>query len=422
MFGQPSVPIRPGPWSNYLARLEQARPSIQVDPQYFALLQRVDRALTVSCPVVMDDGSLQFFEGFRVQHNLTRGPGKGGIRFHSQVTLEEVAALAAWMTIQCATVNLPFGGSMGGVVCDPRRLSQGELERLTRRYINEISLLIGPQVDVPAPDIGTDERIMAWAYDTYSMNEGFPVGAVVTGKPEALGGAVGRMDMPGWGVFVAAEEIAQHQGLPIPGARVAIHGFGHMGSAVARSFADAGALVVAVSDSYGAIYCPKGLAPRAVQQHVKATGTVLGFPGSTALPGEELLALPVDFLVPAALSDVITPANARSIQAKILVEAATAPVNPAADELLAQRGVTVVPDLVASSGGLTVDYLEWVQGASEFYWRYEEIHAQVAKIMRASVDAVAALAAERKLDLRTAAIVLGAERVMVADRLRGIYP
>jgi glutamate dehydrogenase (NAD(P)+) len=370
----------------------------------------------------MDDGSVQIFTGYRVHHSSVLGPTKGGIRYAPQVDLDEVRALAMWMTWKCALMHLPYGGAKGGVAVDPLTLSRGELERLTRRYATEIAVLMGPQRDIPAPDVGTNDQIMAWIMDTYSMHAGHSIPAVVTGKPVSIGGSAGRREATGRGVMITAREAARRWELPFAGARVVVQGFGNVGSVAASLLHDQGCRIIAVSDIYGGVVNPDGLDPRAILQYVHDTGRVPGFRGGEAIGNETLLELPCDILVPAAIEGQITGANASRIQTKLIVEGANGPTTPDADEILTARGVLVVPDILANAGGVIVSYFEWVQDLSSLFWSEEEINARLEPIMMGAFDRVAAAAREREVDLRTAAMVTAVQRVADALMTRGIYP
>ncbi|HZY70915.1 MAG TPA: Glu/Leu/Phe/Val dehydrogenase [Thermoplasmata archaeon] len=387
------------------------------------MLKAPKRELTVNFPVRMDDGSYRVFTGHRVQYNMARGPTKGGIRYHPQVTLDEVRALAAWMTWKCAVVNLPYGGGKGGVVCDPKHMSQSELERLTRRYASEIAPLIGPEVDIPAPDVYTDSQTMAWIMDTYSMQKGFSVPGVVTGKPISLGGSEGRGEATGRGCVYVIREAAGHAGIHMKGPTVAIQGFGNAGSVAAQLlYHDHGAKIIALSDSKGGITNPNGLNPTEVEAHKKKTGSVIGFPGSKPVSNTEILELPCDVLIPAALENQITQKNADKIQAKLVAEAANGPTTPEADTILYERKITVLPDILANAGGVTVSYFEWAQDIQGFFWSLEEVNQRLERVMVQSYAEVHKVAEARKIHNRTAAYVVAIQRVVDAIKIRGIYP
>ncbi|MBL0285733.1 MAG: Glu/Leu/Phe/Val dehydrogenase [Zoogloea sp.] len=412
-----------GPWETYLVQIDRVEPHLSAELRPLApLLTRPKRALIVDVPIRLDNGEVAHFEGYRVQHNLSRGPGKGGIRYHPDVTLAEVMALSAWMTVKNAVVNVPFGGAKGGVRVDPKLLSMPELERLTRRYTSEINILIGQDKDIPAPDINTNEQVMAWIMDTFSMNEGKTSMGVVTGKPISLGGSLGRKDATGRGVFVSTVEAARRLGMQIEGAKVAIQGFGNVGEASARLFANAGAKVVALQDGSGAIANPAGLDVRAVKAFRHQSGSLIGAPGAETIDADRFWRCDVDILVAAAMENQITASNAGSIKARILTEGANGPTTPEADLILQENGVTVIPDVLANAGGVTVSYFEWVQDISAFFWTEEEINARLDRIMREAFAAVWDAAQAKGVVMRTAAFVLGCERVLMAHKLRGLYP
>ena len=412
-----------GPWETYLVQIDRVEPHLSAELRPLApLLTRPKRALIVDVPIRLDNGEIAHFEGYRVQHNLSRGPGKGGIRYHPDVTLAEVMALSAWMTVKNAVVNVPFGGAKGGVRVDPKLLSMPELERLTRRYTSEINILIGQDKDIPAPDINTNEQVMAWIMDTFSMNEGKTSMGVVTGKPISLGGSLGRKDATGRGVFVSTVEAARRLGMQIEGAKVAIQGFGNVGEASARLFANAGAKVVALQDGSGAIANPAGLDVRAVRAFRHQHDTLIGAPGAETIDAGHFWRCDVDILVAAAMENQITASNAGSIKARILTEGANGPTTPEADLILQENGVTVIPDVLANAGGVTVSYFEWVQDISAFFWTEEEINARLDRIMREAFAAVWDAAQAKGVVMRTAAFVLGCERVLMAHKLRGLYP
>ncbi len=387
------------------------------------ILKHPKRELTVNFPVRLDDGSSRVFTGHRVQYNMARGPCKGGIRYHPQVTLDEVRALAAWMTWKCATVNIPYGGAKGGVICDPKHMSTGELERLTRRFASEISSIIGPEIDIPAPDVYTDSQTMAWIMDTYSMQKGYSVPGVVTGKPISLGGSEGRGEATGRGCAYVVREAAKDVGVRVKGGTVAVQGFGNAGSVAANILYDEqGAKIVAVSDSKGGIYKADGFNPHAVEEHKKKTGSVVGFPGAKAISNEDVLETKADILIPAALENQITAKNADRISAKIIGEAANGPTVPEADEILFQKKVVVLPDILANAGGVTVSYFEWAQDIQGYYWPLAEVNQRLEQVMVRSYGDVHKVATERKVHHRTAAYVVAIQRVVDAMRIRGIYP
>jgi glutamate dehydrogenase (NAD(P)+) len=411
-----------GPWGTFLQQVDRVTPYLGSLSRWVETLKRPKRILIVDVPIALDNGTVTHFEGYRVHHNLSRGPGKGGVRFHQNVTLSEVMALAAWMSIKNAAVNVPYGGAKGGVRVDPRDLTLGELERMTRRYTSEINILIGPQTDIPAPDVNTNEQIMAWMMDTYSMNLGKTATGVVTGKPISLGGSLGRHDATGHGVFVMSGEAARRLGIDIADARVTVQGFGNVGGVAARLFADAGAKVIAVQDHTGTIFAGGGLDTRALRAYVDSTGGVAGFPGAEAIANDAFWEVETEFLIPAALEDQINERNAQRICAKIVVEGANGPTTPAADDILHDQGVLVIPDVIANAGGVTVSYFEWVQDFSSFFWSEEEINQRLDRIMREAFVVIWNVAEEHKISLRTAAFVVACTRILRAREVRGLYP
>jgi len=378
--------------------------------------------LIVNVPIRMDDGTIKTFPAYRVQHDVSRGPAKGGVRYHWKVTLDEVKALAAWMTWKCAVVNIPFGGGKGGIRCNPKEMSPGELERLTRRYTTEILPIIGPEKDIPAPDVYTTPQTMAWMMDTYSMHMGYTVPGVVTGKPLEVGGSRGRDTATARGCTYTVEEAAKHLGVNLNGATVAVQGFGNAGSVAAVLMNELGSKIIAVSDSKGGILNRGGLDVEKVIEHKRVTGSVTGFPESEPLSNEDLLVLDCDVLVPAALEMVITEKNAADVKAKIVAEAANGPTTPEADEILYDNGVFVIPDILASAGGVTVSYFEWVQDISRLFWREEDVNARLREIMTESFHRTLDISREHKVNMRTAAYMLGVGRVAEATKLRGLYP
>ncbi|HXY47789.1 MAG TPA: Glu/Leu/Phe/Val dehydrogenase [Thermoplasmata archaeon] len=396
---------------------------IGIDSGVREILKHPKRELTVNFPVHMDDGSNRVYTGYRVQYNMARGPCKGGIRYHPQVTLDEVRALAAWMTWKCAVVNIPYGGAKGGVICDPKHMSKGELERLTRRYTSEISSIIGPEMDIPAPDVYTDGQTMAWIMDTYSMQKGYSVPGVVTGKPISLGGSEGRGEATGRGCAYVIREAAKDLGVKVKGATVSIQGFGNAGNIAANILYDEqGAKIIATSDSKGGIYKADGLNPHAVEEHKRKTGSVVGFPGAKSVSNDEVLEMKADILIPAALENQITAKNADKIQAKIVGEAANGPTVPAADSVLFEKKITVLPDVLANAGGVTVSYFEWAQDIQGFFWTLGEVNQRLEQVMVRSYNDVHKVAVERKVHHRTAAYVVAIQRVVDAMRIRGLYP
>jgi glutamate dehydrogenase (NAD(P)+) len=405
-----------------IRQLEAAAYYLNLDRSLLEILKHPRRELIVNFPVKMDDGSIRVFTGYRVHHNPARGPAKGGIRYHPEVTLDETRALAMWMTWKCAVVNIPYSGAKGGVVCDPKRLSIHELENLTRRYITEISIMVGPESDIPAPDIGTNPQVMAWIMDTYSMHKGYTVPAVVTGKPVAIGGSEGRLEATGRGVTVVAHEAAKLLGFGLEGARVVIQGFGNVGSATAKLMHQAGAKVIAISDARGGIYNPNGLDIPSLLHCAGRDGCIQAYRDADPITNKELLELPCDILVPAAIHGVITSENAHNIRARIIVEAANGPVTPDADRILLDNGVLIVPDILANAGGVVVSYFEWVQDLQAFFWEEEEVNARLEKVMRRSFEHVRQVAEKNKVDLRMGAYIIGVQRVAEATTIRGIYP
>jgi len=412
-----------GPWHIFLQQIERVAPLLdrKLWP-WVETLRRPKRSLIVDVPIRLDNGETAHFEGYRVHHNTSRGPGKGGVRFHQDVTLSEVMALAGWMTIKNAVVNVPFGGAKGGVRVDVRQLSGSELERVTRRYTSEINMMIGPDKDIPAPDMNTNAQVMAWMMDTYSMNQGRTATGVVTGKPLSLGGSLGRADATGRGVFVTAREAAGKLGIPVRDARVAVQGFGNVGEASARMFAQAGARIVAIQDVTGTVYNANGLDIVALGKHLASHGTLVGAPGGETIATDAFWAIPCEFLVPAALEAQINKFNAAGIRARVIVEGANGPTTPEAEAILAERGTIIVPDVLANAGGVTVSYFEWVQDFSSFFWSEDEINQRLERIMVDAFNGIWALAVERRLTLRTAAFVIGCSRVLEARALRGLYP
>jgi glutamate dehydrogenase (NAD(P)+) len=411
------------PYVTAQRQFDQAASILNLDEGMRQVLREVRRELTVNFPVRMDDGSIRIFTGYRVQHNLTRGPAKGGIRYHPQVSLDEVKALAMWMSWKCAVTNLPYGGAKGGVICDPRQMSQKELENLTRRFASEISILIGPESDIPAPDVNTNQQTMAWIMDTISMEKGYSVPAIVTGKPLSIGGSEGRQAATGRGVMVVTLEACHRQGIDPTTTTVAIQGFGNVGSVSAELLHAEGFKVVAVSDVYGGIYNPQGLDIPSLLGHVSSQGKVEGFLGATqAITNSALLELPVTILIPAALENQLTMANAARIQARMVVEAANGPTTPEADDIFHQRGVTLIPDILANAGGVTVSYFEWVQDLQSFFWEEKEINGRLTKIMQSAYEQVDELAREHHTTLRMGAYCLAVKRVADATSVRGIYP
>jgi len=410
------------PLSMAQRQFDLAAERLQLDPSLRAVLRECRRELTVRFPVKMDDGSLRMFEGYRVQHNIARGPAKGGIRYHPATTLDEVKALAMWMTWKCAVVGIPFGGAKGGVVCDPKHLSRRELEQMTRRYAAEISLLIGPERDIPAPDVNTDAQIMAWIMDTYSMTVGYSAPAVVTGKPIAIGGSEGRTEATSRGCLYVLREAARDRDWKLDELTAVVQGFGNVGAGLAKLLVQDGIRVIAVSDSTGGVLNTRGLDIPKLIAHKRETGSVVGFQDSDRLTNDELLELPCDILAPCALEDQINRLNAHRVRARLIAEGANGPVSPDADLVLWDRGIPCLPDVLANAGGVTVSYFEWVQDLQFFFWEEDEINNRLERVMRKAYRSVVEIADRHKVDLRTAAQMLAIGRVAEATRIRGIYP
>src|SRR6186713_1937768 len=409
------------PWHVAQQQFDAAAEKLNMDPGLREVLREPRREFTTHFPVKMDDGSVRVFTGYRVQHNLGRGPAKGGIRFHQDVSLDEVKALAMWMTWKCAVVGIPFGGGKGGVVVDPKKLSKRELENLTRRFATEIEVLIGPERDIPAPDVNTNAQTMAWIMDTYSMHHGYTIHGVVTGKPIAVGGSLGRNEATARGAVFTLQQWARETHQPLSGARVSIQGFGNAGSIAATLLRDEGATIVAVSDSSGGIHNPAGLEPAKVSAWKQEHGTVVGFPGADGVSNQEILELDCDILVPAALENQITKHNAPRIQARVVAEAANGPTTPEADEILYDRGVFVIPDILCNAGGVTVSYFEWVQDMQSFFWTESRINERLTDIMRRSFAEVLKSSMQHRVNMRTAAYMTSISRVAAVHKLRGIY-
>ncbi len=409
------------PFDAMMSRFDRAAELLDLEPGIYKILRNPEKQITVSCPIVLDNGEVEVFTGHRVLYNTSRGPGKGGIRFDMHVTLEEVKALAAWMTWKCAVVNIPFGGAKGGVVCDPLKMSVGELERLTRRYTNGIIQTLGPDSDVPAPDVNTNERVMAWVMDTYSMHVGHTTTAVVTGKPVEMGGSLGRREATGRGCMIVTTDALQHLGMSVKGATVAIQGFGNVGSIAALLLEQAGAKIVGIGDRYGAFHNAKGINVGDAIEYATKNKSLKGFKGGEAISGNDLLTLDVDVLLPAALESVITTKNAHDIRAKVVCEGANGPTTAAADSILDEKGIFVIPDILANAGGVTVSYFEWVQDRGGYFWDEKTVNDRLTEIMRRSFADVLALAKTHKVNMRTAAYMLSISRVAAVHRLRGIY-
>jgi glutamate dehydrogenase (NAD(P)+) len=409
-------------WAVALRQLDDAARLMNLDPGVHEVLRNPRRALEVSVPTRMDGGNVRVFTGYRVHHNTSRGPSKGGLRYHPDVTLEEVKALAMWMTWKCAVVGIPFGGAKGGVVVDPKELSAGELQRMTRRYASEILPLIGPERDIPAPDLGTNEQIMAWIMDTYSTREGFSVPGVVTGKPLAIGGSKGRPHATARGVMDITLATMKHLGMSVEDARVVVQGFGNVGGGTVELLHDQGCRIIGVSDVGGGVYNPQGLSPQGLAAHHPREGSLRGYEGGDAVTNQELLELDCDVLIPAAIEGQLTEANADRVKAQVVVEAANGPTTPEADAIFDDRGILVVPDILANAGGVTVSYFEWVQDLQAYSWTEDEVNDRLRTIMeRAYVDVIE-LAEDRKVSMRNAATILGVGRVAEAHSTRGLYP
>jgi len=405
-----------------LDNFDLAANALELDDNVRAMIKYPERVLEVAVPVRMDTGKIVRYRGYRVQHNTARGPAKGGIRFHPNVTVDEVKALATWMTWKCAVVNIPFGGGKGGVTCSPKEMSIGEIERLTRRYASAILPLIGPDQDIPAPDVYTTPQIMAWIMDTYSMTKGYPIPGVVTGKPVGLGGSLGRNEATGRGVFYTILSSCEHLGIPLKGSRVVVQGFGNAGSIAAHLLDSNQAYVIAVSDSRGCIFNHHGLDIPKVMMHKERTGTVVGFPGSEAITPEELLGLDCEILIPAALENAVTEENAHTVSARIVAEAANGPVTPEADRILDAKGVFVIPDILCNAGGVTVSYFEWVQDEQHLFWEAQDVYNRLERVMKTAFQEVLRIYLDRRTTMRIAANMLGVSRVADATKLRGLYP
>jgi len=395
---------------------------LKLDPGLRQVLRTPKRVLEVSVPTKMDNGQLKVFTGYRVQHNIARGPAKGGIRYHPNVTLDEVKALAAWMTWKTATVNIPYGGGKGGVICDPKRMSKSELERMTRRFTSEILPIIGPERDIPAPDVYTDAQTMAWIMDTYSMTTGYSSLGVVTGKPISLGGSLGRNEATARGCLFVVEEACKAKKMPLRGATVAIQGFGNAGSIAARLFAEKKAKVVAISDSRGGVYNTRGIDPLKAIRYKERSGTVVGMPGASRISNDDLLTVKCDILIPAALENAITLHNADQIKAKIVAECANGPTTPHADEVLHRKGVLVLPDILANAGGVTVSYFEWAQDLQGYFWQENEVNARLEMVMKHAFNDVYETMRKYHAHMRAAAYILAVGRVAEATLVRGLFP
>lgn len=415
-------PTRNSPWGTYLSQIDAVEPYLGHLSRWVETLRRPKRALIVDIPIELDNGNVAHFEGYRVQHSLTRGPGKGGVRYHPDVTLEEVMALSAWMTIKNAAVNLPYGGAKGGIRVDPKQLSMKELEKMTRRYTSEIGIIIGPTQDIPAPDVNTNGQIMAWMMDTYSMNVGATATGVVTGKPIPLGGSLGRVAATGRGVFVVGREAMRRLNIAMEGARIAVQGFGNVGSIAAKLFAANGAKIVCVQDHTGTIQNEHGMDMQDLLDHLAKTGGVGGFKGADAIANENFWDVKTDVLIPAALEGQITEERAKRIHTRLILEGANGPTTPDGEAVLADRGIVVVPDVIANAGGVTVSYFEWVQDFSSFFWTEDEINLRLDKILIGAFKGIWETSELHKIPLRTAAFTVACTRVLQAREERGLYP
>jgi glutamate dehydrogenase (NAD(P)+) len=418
----PTSHLRENPFELAQEQLRKVAEAFRIDPNLVRVLERCKKAVAVSVPVSMDDGTIQVFDGYRVTHNIARGPSKGGIRYHPDVTLDEVKALAMWMTWKCALMGIPFGGAKGGVVCDPKQLSQAELQRMTRRFTSEIVNEIGPEKDIPAPDVGTNPMVMAWIFDTYSMNKGHSVLGVVTGKPLNLGGSLGRLEATARGAHYCIREAVAKRGRSLEGMRVVVQGFGNVGSYLAKFVAEDGAKVVALSDSSGGVYNPNGIDVALALAHKQETGRLDGVKDAEQVTNDELLLLDCDVLAPCALEQVITSENADKIKARVICEGANGPTTPTADEILEDRGVLVLPDILANAGGVVVSYFEWVQGLQEYFWKEDEVNARLNDITSRAFHETWATYEAKSVNMRIAAYGLAVQRVSEATMTRGLYP
>jgi len=418
----PTSHLRENPYEIARAQLRKVGETFAIDPNLVRVLEQCKKSVVVSVPVVMDDGVTRVFEGSRVTHNVARGPSKGGIRYHPDVTLDEVKALAMWMTWKCALSGIPFGGAKGGVVCNPKEMTEGELQRMTRRFTSEIINEIGPEKDIPAPDVGTDGRVMAWIFDTYSMNKGHSVLGVVTGKPLTIGGSLGRQEATARGALYCVREAVRKRQLSLQTTTVAVQGFGNVGSFLARFLAEDGAKVIAISDSVTGLYNANGIDVHAAIAHKRETGSLVGFRGAERITNDELLLLDCDVLAPCALEQVITDENAARVKAKIVVEGANGPVTPAADDILEDKGILVLPDILANSGGVIVSYFEWVQGLQEYFWKEPEVNAKLNDIVTRAFNETWQTQESRGTSMRMAAYGIAVQRVADATTTRGIYP
>ena len=418
----PSSHLKENPWEMARSQLRQTAAQLGMEDSMLNVLLECKKCVSVSVPTRMDDGSVRVFEGFRCTHNVARGPSKGGIRYHHEVTLEETKALAMWMTWKCALMGLPFGGAKGGVVVNPKELSVLELERMTRRYTTEIINFIGPEADIPAPDVGTSPREMAWIFDTYSMNKGYSVLGVVTGKPLEVGGSVGRIEATARGAAFCVREALRKQDLSIEGRRVAVQGFGNVGSNLAVILAGQGATIVALSDSRGGVHNADGIDVRAALGHKRDTGSLDGLAGAETITNDELLLVDCDVLAPCALEQVVSETNADAVKAKVIVEGANGPLTPAADDILEANGALILPDVLANAGGVVVSYFEWVQGLQEYFWKEDEVNARLNEIVKRAFEETWSTRADRSTSMRLAAYGLAVQRVAEATVTRGLYP
>ena len=414
--------LRENPYDIAREQLRRVAAAFDIDDNLVNVLSECKKAVEVSIPVAMDDGVTQVFKGYRVTHNIARGPSKGGIRYHPDVTLDEVKSLAMWMTWKCALMGIPFGGAKGGVISNPKRMSRGELERMTRRYTSEIINEIGPEKDIPAPDVGTNASVMAWIFDTYSMNKGHPVLGVVTGKPLTIGGSLGREEATARGSLYCIRDAVMHKGLSLEGMTVAVQGFGNVGSYLAKFLAEDGATVIAISDSTTALYNPNGIDISAAFAHKRETGSLAGLKNAEEITNDELLLLECDVLAPCALEQVITRENADKVKAKVLCEGANGPTTPTADSILEANGVLILPDVLANAGGVVVSYFEWVQGLQEYFWKETEVNAKLNDIVTRAFEETWECAQQRDVPMRLAAYGLAVQRVAEATTTRGIYP
>jgi glutamate dehydrogenase (NAD(P)+) len=414
--------LRENPFQIARRQLRNVADVFEIEDSLVNVLQECKKAVEVSIPTKLDDGSVRTFTGYRVTHNVARGPSKGGIRYHPDVTLDEVKSLAMWMTWKCSLMRIPFGGAKGGVVCDPKEMSRGELERMTRRYTSEIINEIGPEKDIPAPDVGTDANTMAWIFDTYSMNKGHSVLGVVTGKPLTIGGSLGREEATARGAMYCLQAALAQQQKPLEGLRIAVQGFGNVGSFFAKLVAELGATVIAVSDSTGGLYNAAGVDVAAAFAHKRRGGSLTELKGGDKLGNDELLYLECDVLAPCALEQVISEANADKVRAPMIVEGANGPITPTADQILESNGILVLPDVLANAGGVVVSYFEWVQGLQEYFWKEDEVNARLNEIMTRAFDETWHMHHERSISMRLAAYGLAVQRVAEATTTRGLYP